>query len=422
MTLSAKPTVVDLFAGCGGFSLGLERAGYETVFVNELHSAALATFLGNRQGSGLENAGRHCNDIRDLTRRPGELSALAARLRQEHGGVDLVVGGPPCQGFSGIGHRRSFSVARAEIPSNHLYHEMAAVIESLKPRAFVFENVRGLLTARWTPNGEKGEIWHDVCETFTRIGATMRTGELAYEIRPALVRSKDYGVPQNRPRVLLVGLRSDVPFSFDDQTGVAAGLLPLGGERPPDLADLLDDLAYADWEPGGNAKTYRVDPQNEWQQGLRTLRSGETLGAGGRLAEHDYARHSERIIRKFTYMLANGGAIPDDQRTKKFAQRVLPAYWDPDIGPTITATSLPDDYVHYSLPRIPTVREWARLQTFPDWYRFAGRRTTGGRRRAGDPSTGNWERDMPKYTQIGNAVPPLLGTSIGLHLREILGK
>ena len=91
------------------------------------------------------------------------------------------------------------------------------------------------------------------------------------------------------------------------------------------------------------------------------------------------------------------------------------------MGPTITATSLPDDYVHYSLPRVPTVREWARLQTFPDWYQFSGKRTTGGRRRAGDPSAGDWARDLPKYTQIGNAVPVALAHAVGNHLREIIG-
>ena len=120
-------------------------------------------------------------------------------------------------------------------------------------------------------------------------------------------------------------------------------------------------------------------------------------------------------------MLDNHGEIPADMVTKKFAQRVLPAHWGPS-GPSITATSLPDDYVHYALPRVPTVREWARLQTFPDWYEFSGRRTTGGRRRAGDPSTGDWSRDLPKYTQIGNAVPVALGRAVGAHLRSLLSQ
>ncbi|QNP47047.1 DNA cytosine methyltransferase [Sphingomonas sediminicola] len=86
----------------------------------------------------------------------------------------------------------------------------------------------------------------------------------------------------------------------------------------------------------------------------------------------------------------------------------------------MTATSLPDDYVHYAQPRSLTVREWARLQTFPDWYRFEGKRTTGGLRRAGNPREGNFDREVPKYTQIGNAVPVRLAERVGEHFRRIL--
>ena len=119
-------------------------------------------------------------------------------------------------------------------------------------------------------------------------------------------------------------------------------------------------------------------------------------------------------------MIASGGEIPEDMKTKKFAQRLLPEHWG-EGGPSITATSLPDDYVHYSQPRVLTVREWARLQTFPDSYLFFGKRTTGGRRRAGDPDSGDWTRDLPKYTQIGNAVPVKLAEAIGKHLKKLIG-
>jgi DNA (cytosine-5)-methyltransferase 1 len=119
-------------------------------------------------------------------------------------------------------------------------------------------------------------------------------------------------------------------------------------------------------------------------------------------------------------MIQNEGRIRAEDQTKKFAQRVLPQRWKEGEGPSITATSLPDDYVHFLQPRILTVREWARLQTFPDWYLFAGKRTTGGRRRAGDPGAGNWSREVPKYTQIGNAVPVWLAAAVGTHLRSFL--
>jgi len=137
--------------------------------------------------------------------------------------------------------------------------------------------------------------------------------------------------------------------------------------------------------------------------------------------EHEYSRHHERIVAKFEHMLRNDGQIPVRHATKKFAQRLLPAHWGPE-GPMITATSLPDDYVHFSQPRTLTVREWARLQCFPDWYEFSGTRTTGGLRRAGNPRKGIHAREVPKYTQIGNAVPVLLAQAIGNHFRSILRK
>ena len=120
-------------------------------------------------------------------------------------------------------------------------------------------------------------------------------------------------------------------------------------------------------------------------------------------------------------MIDHKGKIPPSMKTKKFAQRVLPKFWDAK-GPNITATSLPDDYVHFSQPRSLTVREWARLQMFPDWYVFKGKRTTGGTRRAGNPLIGEWEREVPKYTQIGNAVPVELARRIGYNIIKILKK
>ena len=111
---------------------------------------------------------------------------------------------------------------------------------------------------------------------------------------------------------------------------------------------------------------------------MRTMPNGEVLSKGARLTEHDYGKHAPHILAKFEHMLRNDGQIPVAMQTKKFAQRVIPERWGPG-GPNITATSLADDYVHFSQPRVPTVREWARIQTFPDWYQFAGKRTTGGR-------------------------------------------
>jgi DNA (cytosine-5)-methyltransferase 1 len=138
-----------------------------------------------------------------------------------------------------------------------------------------------------------------------------------------------------------------------------------------------------------------------------------------RLTEQEYSKHKWAVVDKFRHMLDHNGEIPEKYKTRKFSQRVLKEKWG-NAEPNITATSLPDDYVHYRQPRILTVREWARLQLFPDWYQFAGKRTTGGLRRAGKPTEGIFDREVPKYTQIGNAVPVGLAERVGEHFKTIL--
>lgn len=440
-------SMVDLFAGCGGLSLGFENADFTPVFVNELNDDALATYLGNRHHvlGGLdfaENKDLHCNDANDLKgKRLEQLASDLGAIKEagfklsEAGNsklgngstLDVLAGGPPCQGYSGIGIRRSYSVDRKEIPSNRLYARMAKIISHLRPRLFLFENVRGLLNAKWTKEGEE-RIWPDVLAEFRKIPG--------YEVRWSLVYAKDYGVPQNRPRVLLVGVRKDILEACDflepeahPENAVTCGFLPRGeAGRFPDLWDLLGDLEDPEVDaalrkgnfPQGVFETtaYPSPPKNEIQKRLRTRPAHHALRRIS-LTEQEYSKHKPDVVEKFAYMLKHGGTIPDKFKTKKFSQRVLRARWG-NHEPNITATSLPDDYVHYSQPRILTVREWARLQLFPDWYQFAGKRTTGGLRRAGNPREGNFDREVPKYTQIGNAVPVGLAEAVGHHFRAIL--
>jgi DNA (cytosine-5)-methyltransferase 1 len=418
------PYFVDLFAGCGGLSLGLEVAGFVPVFVNELHHDAMATYVENREHLAplLKQPEFHCYDVKKMVLTRGYLGRLCTNLRKTHGfdprdgSLDLVVGGPPCQGFSGIGHRRSYSVDKEQLPSNYLFEDMLYVVNKLRPKAFVFENVKGLLSARWTSDGEKGEIWREISGTFKR--------ELAehYHIGWHLVHAKDYGVPQNRPRVLMVGLRRNVATGFvPDPSKRADGLLPEPtASAAPDLIDVLGDLVDPNYENGGVTDAYPGAATHAIQRYFRMdPETGQTLEKGAPITHHEYSKHSLQVIEKFKYMLDHDGRIPERYKTKKFAQRVLPPRWD-NKGPTITATSLPDDYVHFSQPRTLTVREWARLQTFPDWYKFQGKRTTGGMRRAGNPRDGIFEREVPQYTQIGNAVPVLLAQAVGKHLRELI--
>lgn len=437
--------MIDLFAGCGGLSLGMENAGFMPMFVNELNEHAMATYLANRHhvvGGKPFAQQEHlrCLDAQELQgdrleKLVKDLSALGlsfpdARTPAAGGGstLDLLAGGPPCQGFSGLGHRRSYSVDKKDLPSNQLYARMAAIIERLRPRIFLFENVRGLLNARWTQEGE-AKIWPDVLSRFRAIPG--------YEVRWKLVLAKDYGVPQNRPRVLLVGIREDIVAASmtlqpgaDPEDAVLCRFLPPGEPSDcPDLVDLLGDLVDPEIGkalrkgafPAGPfaTTTYPSAAKTPEQAAMRAPAPASESAFAGKLTEHYYSRHAPRIVAKFQHMLANHGEIPEEAQTKKFSQRVLPKRWG-NRGPSITATSMPDDYVHFCQPRTLTVREWARLQLFPDWYMFEGKRTTGGIRRAGNPREGNFDREVPKYTQIGNAVPVGLAERVGKHFKNVL--
>lgn len=417
-----KLHVVDLFAGCGGLSLGLEQAGFSPLFVSELNDDARTTYVNNRvsEFEWLGEDGYRTSDVKGMILDKSFLPNLEKRILNDHGishgEIDLLVGGPPCQGFSGIGHRRSYSVDKEQLPSNHLYQDMAAIIHKLRPRAFIFENVRGILNSKWTEGGAKGEIFKDIFETYDHIPG--------YSVSYSLVYAKDYGVPQNRPRVLMIGIREDVSAPIEREgtpdNAVARGFLPKPVGGAPDLIDLLGDLVDPNYVNGGKTELYPSAAKTETQKLLRTPRGGGVpLKKGAIVTEHEYSKHSEKVLAKFQAMHASGGVVPQEFKTKKFAQRLLPERWGKD-GPTITATSLADDYVHFSQPRTLTVREWARLQMFPDWYQFSGKRTTGGIRRAGNPREGIFDREVPKYTQIGNAVPVGLAKAVGEHLAKIL--
>jgi DNA (cytosine-5)-methyltransferase 1 len=409
-------TVVDLFAGCGGMSLGLEMAGLKTVYVNELHPDAMSTYLANRRNSALVNPKNHSNDITKISRSKEQRTKLANALKRKYGNIDLLAGGPPCQGFSGIGHRRSFSVDKRDIPTNHLYRDMAKMIEAIAPKVFIFENVRGLLNSKWTKDGVKGEIWEDVLKTFRRMTTEHGGRQLKYVVEWKLLFSKDFGVPQNRPRIILIGIREDI-FDKNLVNIEKYGFFPNATGQAPDPCDVLGDLVDPNWQKNFVTEKYIKEAKHEIQEYFRR-RHGSIAGIGHSLTDHEYSKHKPEIIEKFQSMLENKGKVPARFKTKKFAQRLLPRRWN-ESGPNITVASLPDDFVHYSQPRILTVREWARLQTFPDWYQFAGKRTTGGQRRAGNPDQDNWHRELPKYTQIGNAVPVLLAKAIGMHLQKI---
>ena len=417
-----KPTSIDLFAGCGGLSRGLEWAGFECIAFNEINKDASDTFAKN-----FPEAIRLQGDIK-VALTDEVISEILNPIISDKGGLDLLCGGPPCQGYSGIGHRRTHKLDKKDIPTNHLFHEMIRAIGNLQPNVFLFENVEGILSGKWTPKGKKGEIFRDVWEAFSSIDG--------YVAQPTLLHAYGFGVPQNRPRVMIMGIKEEytkglIPTTFDPKNtsmSYASQLRNNGGFFPcwdeenitaPDLIDVISDLDFEGWSK--EKPRYKKKAMTEFQQ---FLREGVQRDEKGReiLTDHDFSNHKPHVIERFQYMLDNNitkkSDLPLHMQTKKFNQKPLPARWGKK--PTMTVTSLPDDYVHYKRPRTFSVREWARLQTFPDKHIFCGKRTTGGDRRAGNPGEGIWDREVPKYTQIGNAVPPLLGKAVGDRIRQIL--
>lgn len=428
LDLKKKPTYfVDLFAGCGGLSLGLENAGFSPVYVNELHPDAMKTYLQNRQDNHplLANEKYHSNDIQQsLTQKKHALDNLTDNFEEDFGiktgELGLVVGGPPCQGFSAMGIRRTHSdIQKKDIPSNYLFNDMIKTINHLQPKAFVFENVAGLATGKWTSKGTKGEIYKDLKREFGKIKG--------YTVKSEIIRAKSYGVPQNRPRIIMIGIRDEFCPKLDS-TLTGSGLLPEPIKSlPPDPIELFSDLVDRNYKKTLKTESYPSDVKFKIQTYFRKKKDGSVLKKGDKLTEQEYSAHTPKIIKKFQFMIDNKISlkhmeqkssiiIPEEFKSKKWSQKYIPEKWG-TAGPTVTATSLPDDFVHYSQPRSFTVREWARFQMFPDWYEFSGKRTTGGDRRAGKP--GDWSRELPKYTQIGNAVPVKLAEVIGKHLQNL---
>lgn len=397
-----RPTFVDAFAGCGGLSLGLKRAGWRGLLAIEKDPFAFKT-LDTNFGPGTAwdydwppGIERQAWNIHEL------LKSRRDAVQTLSGRVDLLAGGPPCQGFSHAGRRK------ADDPRNMLFADYLELVDILKPRAVLIENVRGFQTDFGTPQV-------DGIENFSL--ELQRRLALHYDTTASVIRASDFGVPQVRPRFFLIGVRKDLGRSemiaeFFDELRVrrdgflAARDLP----RKPSARDAISDLETA-WSgrvpspdsPGFEAIGY-AGPRSAFQVAMRD-------GSHGAPSDTRLARHAPHIVERFATIMSEcreegrlntsiSAAMREKHDLKKMALRVM----DP-LAPSPTITSLPDDLLHYSEPRTLTVRENARLQSFPDWFRFEGKYTTGGERR---------RHEVPRFTQVANAVPPLLAEQIGL--------
>jgi DNA (cytosine-5)-methyltransferase 1 len=396
---------IDLFAGCGGLSLGLHNAGWKGLFAIEKSPDAFKTLKHN-----LIDDKKHFSWYDWLPQTNLEINAVIKKYKTQlialRGTVDMVAGGPPCQGFSMAGRRKESD------DRNKLIKSYISFIKLVQPKIIFFENVKGF-TQEFKQNKEKGKQYSNYVEN-----ALKRAG---YKVKGELVNFGDFGIPQKRTRFILVGVRKDIAknnkqiaksffekIEADKKQFLINKNLTVNTKLKDAISDLLKQNGTvqspdtASFQAGIYSKT-----KNPYQVLLR-------VGIENKIADsHRFPKHRPDIIEKFQVILNTCQKNKDiDAKTRECfnikKHTIIPLDKN---AKSPTTTTLPDDYIHYSEPRILTVREYARIQSFPDWYAFQGKYTTGGKRRT---------QEVPRYSQIGNAIPPLFGEQSGLVLKQLI--
>lgn len=365
-------TNIDLFSGAGGMTEGLKRAGIDSIVATDWDHMAKKTFTHNHPNIPFLNE---------------DISAVSPKMLLESadivkGNVDLISGGPPCQGFSLAGQRLEND------PRNSLFLEFVRIVETIQPKIFIFENVRGITSM------QNGNVLQAILHCFEEIG---------YTCQWKILSADDYGVPQARPRFVLVGTNPSINFSFPspthafevDQTNLFNNRL----KRKLTVWDAISDLPFIEQSEGDEETKHSGMYENQYQKDRRGGRQPGTV------FNHRATRHSELIQERYRLIPEgqNNVSLPEHLRTKK-----TNVYKLDRSRPSRTVTcNHRTDLLHPTISRGTTVREAARLQSFDDDYRFFGNLT----RKAA------W---VTQDDQVGNAVPPLLAEALGRSVSEAL--
>ncbi len=378
------PTAVDLFSGAGGISLGLTNAGFDVRFCSDWDEACAKTHRRNFPEIPFVQT--------SIELLKGKEILQAARLKR--GELDLLVGGPPCQGFSIIGQRALWD------PRNGLFREFIRIAEELKPKCIIIENVPGLATLG------NGSVLREIGNAFFEAGYSIECGELL---------AAQYGVPQMRWRMFFIGWRFDQKKSggFPRPTHGAAGIGDLVPNRTitsketegfVSIRDAIGDLPEI--SVGEECKLYSRSPVSDYQKAMRE-------GEMGMLANHYSARLSERNMARIRYLKPGQDwrSLPYEllpagmQRAhrKDHTRRYRRMTWTGIARSVITRFRDPKsgEYIHPEQHRTISIREAARLQSFPDWFVFEG-------------------NISQQYDQVGNAVPPLLARAVAREIKKLL--
>ena len=357
--------VIDLFCGCGGFSKGFEQAGFNVRFGIDIWDEALVTYKHNFPKAVVLND--------DITNVSGKQIVEMIGINSEE--IDVIIGGPPCQGFSVSGKRM------IDDERNILYKSFVEIVSELRPKVFVMENVPGLVRLF------NGQIGSQVLEDFTTIG---------YKVKMQILSSDNYGVPQQRKRVFFVGLNSDafsekIEYEYPQPSMGNGTSIPAitCKEAISDLDFVPDDVSL------GDDMEYQIEPQSEYQVRMR-------LGSE-RLLNHAITVHKART-KEIIALVPDGGNYKNLPEELRETRKVNIAWTRMNSEkPCFTIDTGHNHHFHYSANRVPTVRESARIQSFPDTFRFIGKKTS-------------------QLKQVGNAVPPLMAEAIANSIKIILDK
>lgn len=355
--------VIDLFCGCGGFSKGFEQAGFDIKFGIDVWKDAVITYQRNFPGAVALNDDIINIDGNDILR--------MTRLSENE--IDVIIGGPPCQGFSVSGKRL------IDDERNKLYKSFVRLVSELKPKAFVMENVPGLVRLF------KGQVAEQVISDFSDIG---------YRVQMRILSSDNYGVPQQRRRVFFVGLnnkkiRADLEYTYPTP------IMGDGTDIPAlTCSDAISDLDFVpDDRSLGEDIPYKLSAQCDYQQKMRE--------GSKSILNHSITLHNDKT-KKIIAMVPNGGNYKDLPEELQDTRKVHIAWTRMNSDkPCFTIDTGHNHHFHYKANRVPTVRESARIQSFPDTFEFIGIKTS-------------------QLRQVGNAVPPLLAEAVGKSIIKVL--
>lgn len=409
--MTRKKTYIDLFAGCGGLSLGLYNSGlWKGKFAIEKSPDAFETLHYNliKKRNHFEWPNwlpKQNLDIKEV------IKNYKDNLKGLRGEIDLVAGGPPCQGFSTAGRRIEGDLR------NELIKSYIKFIRLVQPKVIFFENVKGF-TQKFDKNKLKGKIYSEYVTNALEYNSPKGDFQ-GYKVEGKLIDFSEFGIPQKRTRFILVGIRKDIAnqvrpnvFFEQIQKQKEAFLFKKGIGLTNSLEDAISDLLKINEVVSPDTKSFSAGLYNPIKSNYQILLRDKV---DSKIPDsHRFAKHSKDTLRKFEFILKNAekNKTLSNELKEKFNLKKRTVIPLSGKTPTPTITTLPDDYIHYCEPRIFTVREYARIQSFNDWYEFKGKYTTGGKRRT---------QEVPRYSQIGNAIPPLFGEQAGITFNKIIG-